>query len=208
MEAKERVIVVLGGDVVCDKEKWRTTRFFEGDEHGVLGDAVRVAAAAELFKRYPLSSLIIASGGKSKNIFISEVIKQELVELGVSRSAIIEEAESDSTYEQFYNVQAILRKKKLTHHALVSFVTNRYHLARVWAMLRRAPGLNYLLGMMASQYVCLVSAEEVVYTISRQWADEIDRAYASPEMMARIEKEAQGLRQILDGTYKFRHSGV
>src|SRR3989344_8965817 len=105
MEKPKNTIVVLGGGLVEDGGKFRTTNFNEGDTFGALGDRLRVEAANVLFKRDP-SSEIVALGGKgqynqtSNYPPVSSVIKQELIELGVPEEQILAETKSGSTYQQ------------------------------------------------------------------------------------------------------------
>jgi len=95
---KKTAIVILGGGLKKDADgRWRTTNYDEsGDNFGVSGDRLRVVAANYLYKNNQ-EQLIIASGGKGqlKNIpgapAVSEVLKRELIELGVPEEKIIEE---------------------------------------------------------------------------------------------------------------------
>lgn len=200
------IICILGGGIKKDPNgRWRTTNFDEkGDKFGILGDRLRVEAGNYLYKDNP-ESLIIASGGKGqlkgvKGAFnLSKIIKKELMELGVEGKRIIEENKSGNTWQQLQELKKIFIKKKLPE---VIIISNKYHLSRVKIMIEQDRELKRMLDC---SRIKLKTAEEILIKHEpRKWQEIIKTAYKSKAMKKRIAREKKGIRQIKNGTYKFR----
>ena len=202
---KKKLIVVLSGGAIKDEKtgKWRTTKFDDkGDNFGVQGDYLRTIAGSYLYKAKPDSTLIASGGrGQLKNIpgapTLAAILKSELMNLGVPSKKIIKEEKSGSTYGQL----KIIGKMKIEHKSdEVIFISNKWHLPRIKAMISYAPGLEKEI-----KKAKLIAAEEVVLKYDRQrWQPIISQAYKSKAIKKRIALEKQGVKQVKEGTYKFR----
>lgn len=201
MEGRE-VVVVLGGTVVKGKGKWHTCGFYEGDEHGIIGDRLRVEAGAVLFKELGGDVKVIASGGIEGDVTIAQVIKEELRQLGVPEEKILLEGNSYSTFQQFKEVQKIAEKERFRK---LFFLTNRYHAPRVKVILEKAPGLDILRKMADEGNVEVLGAEEILIRAdSQKWEEEIKKAYETSEMEKCLEKEKEGIKDLKTGKYVFK----
>ncbi|MFH1662269.1 MAG: YdcF family protein [Candidatus Falkowbacteria bacterium] len=194
---KKNAIAIIGGGLIKEDGNWRTTNFNEGDEYGALGDRLRVAAGSILYKKNP-DLLIIASGGKGQlekipdAIPVSEVVKQELVNLGVKPENIISENKSGNSFEQLQNLQEIIAENNLGN---IKIISNKYHLPRIKAM---AEIINLL-------DIELLSAEDILLKYdNNNWKDIIEKAYNSKAMKERIFLEEKGVKDIREGNYKFK----
>lgn len=191
------VIIVLGGNIIKEGDSWRTTTFKEKDQSGVLGDRLRVVAAGYLFKKNPKLK-IIASGNMAWPVVknsptIAEIMKKELVELGVPPENIIEDKKSNGTYSQLKNCFEISDGLKLIS---IGIISNDYHLPRIRAFLKYAPGI--------SRKVLLISAEKILISEDlARWKNEILEAYQSKSMKERVAFEKKGTRDLKLGKYKF-----
>lgn len=204
-------IAVLGGSLAqTPNGRWRTTDFGEGDAFGHFGDRLRVAAAHKLYnscKKDNPSLLIIASGSNERvdpdgaAPAVAEVLKNELVELGVEPARILEERKSTGTHQQIREVGRMSAKLNLERVAILS---NEYHLPRIRAMIEHVPALADLKKMLEAGKLALVSAEKVLLDHDHaNWEKIIARAYESAAMKQRIKLEKMGVEQIKSGTYKF-----
>ena len=146
MNKKYDALVILGGGLKKDKGIWRTTNYDEGDTFGIAGDRVRVVAGCFLFVN-DFSDLLIASGGKGqyKDIpdcpTISEVIRKELIILGVPESKIMEDNESGNTHQQLKFIKSFVKSRGMDR---VGIVSNEWHLPRIEAMMQHSPYLEGL----------------------------------------------------------------
>lgn len=201
-------IVIFGGGLKEDNAtgRWRTTNFNEGDHFGVQGDRLRVVAGGMLAKGSS-DSLLILLGGKGQLAAIpdapcvADVMKQELVELGIEAERIITERESGSTYQQLIQLQKIMAEKSFSSLILIS---NRYNIPRIQAMIEYAPGLDRLKGLLQNQRIRLESAEEIAIKYDPEtWEETVGRAYQSEAMKKRVKLEEKGVREIKAGTYRY-----
>ncbi len=132
---------------------------------------------------------------------IATVMKQELMELGVPEEAIVTEEESINTHQQLLGLQQIVQEGKGDN---VLILTNEYHVKRVQVMIEYRPRLSLLKGLLALGQLKVQAAEEILIERDpEKWQAEIDRVYKSEAMQARIKGEADGVRQIHEGTYRF-----
>lgn len=102
-------IAILGGILKKNKSGWHTTSFNEGNDFEGVGDRLRVIAGRYLYDKVIKNNsdiFIIVSGGRGrlKSIkgvpTVAEVIKKELIELGVPSESIMQEDDSGNTFEQ------------------------------------------------------------------------------------------------------------
>ncbi len=199
-----KAIVIVGGSVRKDDQgRWRTTLLSEGDEHGALGDRLRVIAGAMLYKE-ETSQKIIALGGRGQLAqvpnapAVADIIKKELIACDVPVDAIITETESGNTFQQLQSLKKILHDYDFQR---VLIVSNTYHLPRIEAMIEMDVELKHMLNQ---GHIELRSAEEILVEREPERKEEIDRAYASKQMQERIKKEQEGVSQLKEGTYKLQ----
>jgi DNA-binding protein len=207
MEKNKEAIVILGGSLIKDNNKWRTTNFNEGDNFGLSGDRLRVVAASYLYRK-GANQLFIALGGKGqlknipKAVPVAKIIRQELIELDVPKGKIIIEVKSGNTYQQLRALQIIIKEKKLPNVVIIS---NKHHFPRLKAMIEYNPALLALKRMLYSSQINFKSAEEIVMKYQPKiFGKIISRAYKSRAMKERIKLEQRGVKQIKNGTYKFK----
>ncbi|MFA5317870.1 MAG: YdcF family protein [Patescibacteria group bacterium] len=199
-----KVLFILGGGLVKKDNKWRTTNFKEGDKFGASGDRLRVVAGSCLYKNNS-EYLIITSGGKGQyknvpnSLTVAEVMRRELLELGVLEETIIKEEESSNTWEQLQQLKKIIQKENFIK---IKILSSRYHLPRVRAMIEVDGRLNEIF---KKEVLELVSAEEILIKHNEnKWKNFIEKAYSSEAMKKRITLEKQGIKQIKNGTYSLK----
>jgi len=200
----KKAIYILGGGMVKDNVVWRTTNLDEGTKLGTLGDRLRVEAAYLLYKNNP-DLLLIPSGSKGmyKNIqdapTVAELIKKELIELGIPKNKIFKEDKSVNTWQQLQKLKEIINKENLSHASILS---NRYHLPRIKAMIEKDDELCELL---EQRKIELISAEEIlIESDPDKWKEKIDKAYAHEQMKNRISMEENGVKDIKSGKYNLK----
>ncbi|MDO8676934.1 MAG: YdcF family protein [Candidatus Azambacteria bacterium] len=209
------LIAVFGGWMEKDSNDiWHSTDFSDmKNHHGAPGSNLRAEAAAILFNKNP-DGLVAAFGGRGQlsNVpdapTLAEVIKRELVALGVPEEKIIEEENSGTTYRQLQELMKIAEEVSAKE---ITIVSNRYHLPRIQAMAECAPLTKDAAEKFPAQgwsalgrKINFVSAEEVLIEKKpEEWKAVIEKAYASAEMEELIKKEESGAKQIREGKYKF-----
>lgn len=197
----KQAIYILGGGLIKENNKWRTTNFNDGDNFGAMGDRLRIDAAYVLYKKNSNLILITSCGkGQYKDIpdapTVAEVMKQELIELGIEDSKILKEEKSGNTWRQLQELKNIIKNNNLDK---IYILSNRHHLPRVQAMIEVD---NVLYEMLKRQVIELVSAEEVLIENNPdKWTTDIDNAYQTEAMKKRLDLEAQGVMQIREGIY-------
>lgn len=195
---------ILGGNIYkTAKGRWQTSSFSEGDEHGVLGDRLRVIAGEYLFKDDQHQDIVVLGGhGQLEGIegapFVSEVMRDELVERGIAADHIVTETESGNTYQQLQHLKRLCAERGYTDMILV---TNEYHMPRVQALIGRDADLEQMLERGA---LTVESAEKILIEHEPKWERTIREAYESDAMRHRIAQESAGVEQIKKGTYRFR----
>ena len=201
MKSSEAV-AVLGGSLVKKDGKWRTTNFDEGDNFGVQGDRIRVIAASLLYKKKKTKIIALGGRGQLENIPdsppVSEIIKDELVELGVKPEDVVCERNSGNTFRQLVELGKIVNKEKLKKIALI---TNEWHFPRIRAMLEYNPVLTK---QFFGCKILFTNAESILLKYdSEKWRKVIEVAHESDAMKKRIARESAGVKQIKEGTYNY-----
>lgn len=202
-------IIIFGGSLKNGFQGWRTTYFNEKDKFGSLGDRLRVLAGNFLYKnfvKYNPNLKILTSGGKGQLKIknngapcVSEVLKKELIDLGVKSNKIFTEKFSSSTYQQLKELNKIILKKKFKKIILIS---NEYHLPRIRAMMNYGKKLKNLKRMLSEKKIVLSSAEKILLIYNPKWKKIITKAYKSKLMKKRIKLEKKGVMDIKNGLYK------
>ena len=205
------ILVVLGGNLVRDSisGRWRTTHFDEGDNFGILGDFVRVHAAALLLNESP-SLIALLSGGRGQLREIPDsppvamVMRDELIALGISPERLIVESRSNNTYEQlFYVAEELARRSPAGSPppAPLQLLSNRWHLPRISLMLQSIEPLREAWRTRTWE---TVAAEDVLLAHDlASWEPVIARAYGDSRMVKRQEAEARGIADLRAGRYTF-----
>lgn len=195
--------IVLFGSVLVKKEgHWQTAGFEKDFLPGTVGGKLRVLAGYYLFNELK-SPIIVLSGRRKEKEFkntpiISSVIKKELVELGLPAKKIIIEENSSNTYQNLLYLIEILKKKKFN---TILVLSSKYHLPRIKAMIKRAPNLSELSKLTKIKYL---SAESVLLKKNPQeWRTVIKKAYTGKNMKELMKKEAAGVKDIINGHYKY-----
>lgn len=200
----KKTVVVLGGGLIKDKKGvWHTTTFKDqGDKFGVSGDRFRIIAAAELYKKNKDLDFI-ASGGKGqlkiikKAPYLADIIKKELINLGIPGNKIIKEKKSGNTFQQLKELKKIIDNKKLNE---VIIISNKYHLPRIKAILQYR---NEFFSLNKKGKIKLVAAENIISQSDKKQKEFFSNLYRSKLIIDRIKLEKNGVKQIKQGTYKF-----
>jgi hypothetical protein len=202
---KKTAIGLLGGMLKKGANgHWRTTNYDESDRFGIQGDRLRVVAASYLYRNNQ-ELLIIASGGKGqlKHIpdapTVAEVIRKELMELGVPKELIIKEENSGNTYQQLREIKKIITERRIKNLGILS---SEWHLPRIKAMLEV---LEELKSIFEITKVAYLSAEKICLKYNKEvWHELIAQAYKSDGLKERIEQEKRGVQDIREGKYKIK----
>ena len=200
----QKVVVVLGGALRKDDTgRWRTVDLGQGgDNFAASNDRWRIDAVYAIWKNDRSTTLVVSGGqGQYKKETdtpaVAEVMAHELMELGVSESAIMKDVESGNTVEQLRMTAAFAKEMKLQKVVILS---NEWHIPRIKEMIAHAPGL---VESLTGVEVELVAAENILWAESMEWQDRIKSARTDPGIMTRVALEQKGIRQIVDGTYKW-----
>lgn len=162
---------------------------------------MRILAGYYLYKKLAENNKVelIVSGGKGiyKGIRgippVATVMRQELVELGIS-SKEIKVDKTDFTYpELIWLKKYIVGKKTETF-----IISSAYHFPRIKTMFNLLPDLNKLKTM-----VKLVPAEKIVLKSSKKMGSEINNYIKGPEMKKLLVSEKKGIKDLKSGKYKF-----
>lgn len=199
-------VAVFGGGMIRDEHgKWRTTRFEEtGDNFGVMGDYIRVLAAKEIYKKNQKVTIItIGSKGQFSHIpdapALAKLLKQELIAYGIPENAVIEEKNGGNTYQQIIAIAELIKNSSFKKCGLIS---NRYHLPRIRAMIEHNETLKKSLNPDTIIYLC---AEDILIELDHQnnWKEMLEKVYESKAMKERIALEDKGVKEIVEGRYRY-----
>ena len=197
-------IFLLGGGIIQSRSgEWRTCRFGEGDTYGETFDFLRVKAAYELYKKNNKLKIIIL-GGKgqyqhhTESNAVSAIIKKELSKLGVPAANLLCESRSSNTVSQLVAVAKYTLKLNLKSAYILS---NNWHLPRVKCFIKYTPVLQKFQRDTVIKYV---SAEKILVQLNNEkWSPVLRKALKSQAFKERVKKEKKGIRDIINGTYKF-----
>lgn len=197
MTTNKQTIMILSGGFIKDKRgAWHSSSF----RGPVFGSHLRILAGGYLFKNNP-NLLIIVTGdrGYFKNIKgmprLAEIMKQELAMLGVAKEKIITEKKSNNTYQQIQTLKTFLKKPGIDD---ISVISNKYHMGRIRTFIKKDPILERYF---SNGKIKLLTAESIVTKYNPRLKNKIKNLYGSKKMKNLIEKERNGVKQILDGSY-------
>ena len=199
------MIAILCAHVKKDETgRWVSTGWEDSDfDHGMPGGKMRNIAVSHLAKKDP-NEAVFVPGGRGHDIVgdtsdrpdLSDIVKSELVELGVPAGKIITEHRSNTTFEQLQVLSDSLQKNK-KHDATI--VTSDFHRERVRAMIDYFPQLESL----RREAIKLLAAENILVESDRnRWEPLIAAFYANPKMTEIISREKKSIPQIQSGEYK------
>lgn len=204
----QEAICILGGGIKKDvKGMWHTLDFGgEGDDFGETCDRWRIVTASLLWKKNPKNIIIVSGNGKQGQLVkfpdaptVAEVIRKELIELGVPLRRIVKEEKSNSTYGQLFFLSYILEEKKIEK---VYIISNEWHLERIQAFMDKGPGLKEMWNPFE---VKLLSAEGILLSSDKnKWENVIRFARESEGIKKRILLEKKGVEEIRRGTYVYK----
>ena len=206
MKKEKNVIFVFAGWMVRKNGKWRTDDIDEVLEPvSGLGSRLRVLAAFQLAKAQQ-DHLIVLSGAKGHFAKIvdaptaSEVMKRELIELGIPEGRIIKQEKAGSTFEELVALKEMITQKQF---GKVVAISSKYHLPRIKAFIEHHNALATLLKMWKDGRLLLKSAEDLLQGYDAGWKRKIEKAYQKDQMKDIIRQERKGVRQIIKGNYKY-----
>jgi len=201
-KASKRAIVVLAGGFSRGADgNWHSSPFGQLADVSISGSYVRIIATYLLWRQNQ-SAMIVTSGGRAEGdkvfppgLSTSLIMKEELKELGIPETVILEKDQSGNTYQQLCAIASMA----IEHRWLeVGIVSSRFHLPRVQAMVECLDELEALKAI-----VKYVSAEDVVLAVEPdKWRKQIEDAYRSPEFAEIIVGEECGTAQVRAGTYR------
>lgn len=162
-------------------------------------------AAVILAQKLP-ETMIVTGGGIGFDVGsktstnqpkLAEIVREELLEAGISPARIVLEWTSNSTFQELQELGKIITQIRSKR---IAVITNRWHLARLQAILdARFEQLNALAD------INLIAAENILIEHDpTRWRPFIAKAYQSNFMKKRMEKEKLGIEHIRLGIYKFR----
>ena len=211
-------VSILSGSVVKRQLRHGGARYSSGsyaelDVAGLLnGGKARAIAAAEIARFYP-DAAIIANGHTYENAPAdARIMREELGRFGATTDHVILQEKSYSTFTEFVELVKYVAEHKWRR---IVIITNEFHIPRAQELLRQIGNLRDPYGVSLdpdfraalpvfrerAPEVRFVSAEAVLLLRNPSYQRIVDRAKASPEWQKRAAREAQGLKQLQEGTY-------
>jgi uncharacterized SAM-binding protein YcdF (DUF218 family) len=198
-------VIVLGGGIVKDGERFVSTTYADSDPFGMLGGRMRIIAAAVLAKRQAANTFVFTTGVSAKTIemFGAEApseadiyAKEFATQLGAisTKPNVVLEDRSQNTKGNMQESLDIVR----THSwRRIAYLSSRYHLPRSEALVSIVdPEISNQVD------ITYLSAEEIVREhLPGVYDQEINAAYASDAGLLRIQNEHAGLQAIFGGAY-------
>ena len=200
MEPKEPVIVLFAAYPHYKDGVWRTSGVDDpGDHAGATFDRFRVLAVSWLAERYPKSLIIVSSGAQHHDTPSGAAVSaRELAELGVAKKRMLLEERSQSVHQQLHYIGCMALEKRL---GPLLVVTNDWHLPRLKAMVEYAPNV----GIWKEVIWEPIGAEQVMLeSENKEWQNMVVAERAHPKYRERLAMEEQGVRQVKEGTYRYK----
>ncbi|PIT86547.1 MAG: hypothetical protein COU33_02490 [Candidatus Magasanikbacteria bacterium CG10_big_fil_rev_8_21_14_0_10_43_6] len=200
------LLLLAAGIQQQENGTWHSTPLsLEGAKDAAPGGIMRVEAAVYLFQSGAYDCIIVPGGqGSDKNLYevphptLFHVLSRELHTRGIEKKYILGEEISNTTYEQIVETKKIVRAKNID---TLTIISSRYHLPRVKALVDHEKELGALLG---EGHIHYKEAEAVCAAVDPAvWKEQIETAYQSDWMFTIIEREKNGVEQIIQGTYQF-----
>lgn len=187
------IVIPSGGSQRTPNGTYRSTTYEDGDAFGLLGGYARVQAAAILAEKFSHAMIVTAGKGAGDGVSPShaEVMRRELVELGVNQNRIILEEHSVSTKSGIFEALSLAEKYGWSS---MLFVSNDYHQDRLRLMVEMAT-------MTVLKTQC-VSAEDVIISTRPSFKEEFENIKSTLSYRKRLESEAKGIEALRSGKYK------
>jgi len=208
-QKKYDAVVVLGGGLRKENERYDPATYEDSDDFGMLGGHVRVQAAAQLYRAEAASCFMFTTGVYEKNKqrlgadvpAEAETYAQRFKELITDVSGVPEIVLDTVSTTTLTNVQEIIAALISHKWQRIAIVSNEYHVPRIRVLyehiLRTHPELQV--------HIEYLAAERVLKELQSGFFDtEIDLAYQSEEGRKRERNEAQGLRDLQEGRYALK----
>jgi len=197
------MIAIMSAGVKKDEAgRWVSTGWEDADfAFGSPGGKMRVVAACSLLNRRP-EEQIFAPGGRGHGVRndepgrpdLCDIIKAELIELGVEAGKVVTEHAANNTFQQ---LAAIAKYVETTADANVFIVSNEFHQERVKVMVEYFPQLAAL------KTATLVNAEDILVEGDKnKWGGIVRSFSANPKMKDAVAREKKGIADIQSGKYR------
>ena len=213
-------VVVLCGGVFKEGNDYHATTYAHSDEFGMLGGAMRVTAAAELYLMGISHVFLFSSGRSAKSIAsfgsdvptdahiygkefvgaIESLKKQPEVKRRTSGYPPVVILYDETSTNTFTNLVEIMKAVIQHGWTSVALLSSDCHLPRIKALYRMIQESRP--DLQSTARVDYVSAEQTVIAARPGVYDaEITKAYKTSAAKARVKSEANGLQAIQDGRY-------
>ena len=205
-------IFPLSGSIIQRKDgRYESVGSSDLSEHGLvtIGRA-RVIAGAEIAKLFPESAIVANSYNRFNpdEPTMALVVQGELRRRGVPEEQIILEEESFSTITQYVEMVKLAVEKKWTK---LTILINEYYTPRATALFEHLDTivqddefqrtLQEFKDMGAE--VAFIESDEILGMMSERFTRHLDAVKQTPAYQETVAKEAQGLKDLLAGKYKF-----
>jgi DUF218 domain len=212
------VFSILSGSIVKRKlrngrERYSSGSYRDRDVAGLVsGGKARVIAAAEIARFYP-NVPILANGNTYENAPPdARIIKGELRRFGVSSNLVLLQENSYSTFTEFVELVKFVAEHRWGR---IVIITNEFQVPRAQEFLRQIETLHDPYGVSKGREfraalpifrelapeVAFVAAETILPLRNPRYHKIVAEAKTTPAWQERTEKDAQGLRQLQQGTY-------
>jgi uncharacterized SAM-binding protein YcdF (DUF218 family) len=211
-------IFVLGGGLYKHGDKFYPTDYRQGDEFGMQGAGMRIAAGIDLYLNGQAKNFVFTTGVTEKNKSAygpdipteAETYRDKFLR---SLDAFKKRKENAEKIKSLEKPETILEKKSVTTLTnikeclqivqdkgwkKIAIMSSDFHIPRIKALyaqaLKQHPKLQIEVEFM--------SAEEVVKKAEPGKYDKvIEMAYQTPEAKKRLDNEARGIEDIKSGKY-------
>ncbi len=195
--SKNKIICILCAGVKSKDGKWMSTGWDDEDfDYGIPGGTLREWATYYLSNDFP-EAIIFVPGQRGHDVVndeparpdLSDIIKYELVELGVQTNRIITEHKSNNTHEQLMALVSFGQ----TGFSEILIITSRCHVGRVKAMIEYKPDLESL----RKSNVKIIAAEDILLSKEpSRWKSIIGNLYNNPKMRGIEKNERNGINAL------------
>lgn len=210
-------IIVLSAGVREQLYKGEPTGNWESVAWGQAGDLglhtgarTRVIAGAKIAEVFPDVPVVANSYNRNNadEPTMASVTKSELIKRGVDQDRIILEEDSFSTITQYIE---LLRLAKQAEWKNVVVTINEYYEPRATALFQHLPEIvnDTEVSQLWHEFkdkggvVAFISSEPIMRAMSPHYTKYLEEVYGTEKYHEMVAKEAQGLRAIQEGQYKY-----